>query len=205
MDPLLLLKGVAIGFALAIPIGPIGILCIRKTLAEGNSRGLLIGLGGATADGIFAGVASYGSTFISDIIAAQQTWIHLAGGVLLIYLGIRTYRVQHKGSVLPFDRAGAAGPYASALFLGFTNPITVLAYMAIFAAFGLSSGRTFITTSSLVAGVFLGSFLWSSILSFIATLMRGGLEAGGFVRVNKVAGVLIMVSGILAFATLVTP
>jgi threonine/homoserine/homoserine lactone efflux protein len=202
VDPLPVLKGLVIGFALAVPIGPVGILCVRKSLAEGHSRGLVIGLGSATADAIFAGIAAFGITFITGLVDSQRLWVHLAGGVLLIWLGVRTYRVKRKGPILPFESFGAVGSYVSAFMLALTNPVTIIAFMVVFTAFGLSRTLTVVAASSLVLGVFAGSFLWFLTLNFVATSFRRRLDSGGLAWVNRIAGGLIIVSGVAAFVTL---
>jgi len=203
MDLLLLLKGLAIGFGMAVPIGPVGVLCIRKTLADGHTRGYIIGIGGATADALFASIAAFGISFISNAIATQEIWFHVAGGALLVFLGIRTYRAKRKDPVLPFENKGYVGVYLSAVVLAITNPVTTVAFMALFAAFGLNSGLTIFRASTLVAGVFLGSTLWFMTLSFIATSFRKKLSSGGgLVWVNMFAGMLIIVSGFAAFVTI---
>src|SRR5512141_2591481 len=99
MEFIFLLKGLIIGFAMAVPIGPLGVMCIRKTLAEGHSRGLVVGLGGATADSLYASIAAFGLTFVSDAIASQHIWLRLAGGGLLLFLGIRTLRLKRKDPI----------------------------------------------------------------------------------------------------------
>ena len=91
MEYTLLLKGILIGFALALPIGPIGILCIRKTAAEGHLSGMVVGFGAAAADGLYGFVAAFGLTIISDTLLSQQIWIRLIGGGFLCYLGFKTY------------------------------------------------------------------------------------------------------------------
>jgi len=115
MEFIYLFKGLIIGFAMAVPIGPIGILCIRKTLAEGHSRGLIIGLGAATADAFYAGLAAFGLTFVSGVISSQHVWLSLVGGGILVFLGIRTFRAKRKDSIIPFDTKGLLGSYVPPL------------------------------------------------------------------------------------------
>ena len=116
MDPLFFLKGLIIGFAMAIPIGPVGVLCIRKTLAEGHARGMFIGLGAATADSMYASMAAFGLTFISDAVTSHQFWVSLGGGSVLFYLGIRTFLSKKKKSMALTSNKGLAKSYASAFF-----------------------------------------------------------------------------------------
>jgi threonine/homoserine/homoserine lactone efflux protein len=202
MEPIVFLKGLIIGFAMAVPIGPIGVMCIRKTLAEGHSRGLMIGLGGATADSLYGVIAAFGLTFVSDLIARQELWVHLVGGALLLFLGIRTFRARRKDPILPFDNKGLMGSYVSAFVLALTNPVTIFAFIAVFAAFGLGRQLTVIAACLLVLGVFAGSLLWFLTLSFVATFFRKKLNRGGLRLVNRIAGVLIVLSGVAAFVSL---
>ncbi len=197
-----LLKGLIIGFAMAVPIGPIGVMCIRKTLAEGHSRGLIIGLGGATADSMYAIIAAFGLTFVSDVIASQQLWVRLVGGGILLFLGIRTFRARRKDQIIPFVNKGLLVSYVSAFILALTNPVTVFAFIAVFAAFGLGHQITIISACVLVVGVFAGSLLWFLTLGFVATFFRKKLNRGGLRWVNRVAGILLVLSGVAAFVSL---
>lgn len=199
MELIFFLKGLIIGFAMAVPIGPVGVLCIRKTLAEGHSRGMIIGVGAATADSLFGIIAAFGLTFISDVIATQHLWLSLAGGVVLLILGIRTLTLKRKDPVDRLDNKGWLGSYISAFFLALTNPLTIFAFIAVFAVFGLGHSIEIISACMLVLGVFTGSCLWFLTLSYVATLFRKNLEAGGLSWVNKIAGVLIIMSGLAAF------
>jgi threonine/homoserine/homoserine lactone efflux protein len=203
MEPIFFLKGLIIGFAMAVPVGPIGIMCIRKTLAEGHSRGMIIGLGAATADSLYGGLAAFGLTFVSDVIAGQHFWLSLIGGGLLLFLGIRTFRAKRKDPIVPFDKKGLLGSYISAFLLALTNPLTIFAFVAVFAAFGLGHRLVFISACILVIGVFAGSSLWFLTLGYVVTLFRKNLDAGGLRWVNRISGALIMLSGVVAFASLI--
>jgi threonine/homoserine/homoserine lactone efflux protein len=202
MEPLFFIKGLIIGFAMAVPIGPVGILCIRKTLAEGHSRGLIIGLGAATADSLYGSIAAFSLTFITDMIANQQFWLRLVGGALLIFLGIRTFRAKRKDAAIPFENKGMLGSYVSAFLLALTNPVTIFAFVAVFAAFGVGQRLGIVSACILVLGVFSGSYLWFLTLSYVATIFRKKLDSGGLRWVNRISGILIMLSGIAAFVSL---
>jgi threonine/homoserine/homoserine lactone efflux protein len=203
MEPIFFLKGLIIGFAMAVPIGPLGVMCIRKTLAQGHTRGLIIGIGAATADSFFASIAAFGLTFVSDAIASQEFWFRLIGGGLLLFLGVRTFRAKRKKPAIPSDNRGMAGTYVSAFFLALTNPVTIFAFVAVFAAFGLGHRLVALSASMLVVGVFAGSCLWFLGLGYVATLFRKKLDADGLVWVNKISGVLIIASGIAALVSLI--
>jgi threonine/homoserine/homoserine lactone efflux protein len=203
MEAIILLKGLIIGFAMAVPIGPLGIMCIRKTLAEGHSRGMIIGLGAATADAMYGVIAAFGLTFVSDAIASQQFWLRVVGGVLLLFLGIRTFRAKRKDPAIPVVNKGLLGSYVSSFLLALTNPLTIVAFIAVFAAFGLGHRLNIFSACILVLGVFAGSSLWFLTLGYVATLFRKRLDAGGLTWVNRISGVLIILSGVAAFVSLI--
>jgi threonine/homoserine/homoserine lactone efflux protein len=203
MDLIFFIKGLIIGFAMAIPIGPVGVMCIRKTLAEGHSRGLIIGFGAATADAIYGSMAAFGLTFVSDAIIGQEFWFRLIGGGLLLFLGIRILKAKRKDSAIPFAKKGPLPSYVSAFLLAFTNPITIFAFVAVFAAFGLGHTRSVFSASLLVLGVFTGSCLWFLTLSYTATFFRKKLDSEGFRWVNRISGILIIMSAVAAFVSLI--
>ncbi|MCX6168419.1 MAG: LysE family transporter [Ignavibacteriales bacterium] len=203
MELIILLKGILIGFAMAVPVGPIGIMCIRKTLTEGRLRGLIIGLGAATADMLYGCVAAFGLTIISNTLVSQKIWIRLVGGALLLFLGVRTF------GALPADpkiaiksSSGILRSYLTTVFLTLTNPMTIFAFIAIFAALGLGAGLSYLSAAALVVGVFIGSGLWFFLLSSGVTLFRKKLDLVGLQWVNKIAGILIIISGVYAIASL---
>ena len=155
------LQGLAIGFSIAAPVGPIGLLCIRCTLTHGRLNGFLCGLGAATADAVYGVIAALGLSAITSFLLGTQTWLQLAGGLFLVWLGIRTMRAPPAAAPRSTDTAAAsalAAGYFSTLALTLTNPMTILSFIGIFA--GLGAGATtggLWPAGSLVLGVFLGS------------------------------------------------
>jgi threonine/homoserine/homoserine lactone efflux protein len=119
-----------------------------------------------------------------------------------LFLGIRTFRVKLKDPILPFNLKGQFGAYVSTLILALTNPVTVFAFVAVFAAFGLGHTITFVSACLLVLGVFLGSCLWFLALGYVAVFFRRRLKSGGFRWVNTISGVLLIISGLAAFVSL---
>ena len=202
MEITIFLKGIMIGFAMAVPVGPIGIMCIRKTLTEGRLRGLIIGLGAATADLLYGCVAAFGLTIISNTLVSQRIWIRLIGGALLFFLGVRTFRALPKDPKIPIKSSGILRSYLTTVFLTLTNPMTIFAFIAIFAALGLGTGLSYFSAAALVVGVFIGSCLWFLSLSSGTTLFRKKLDLVGLRWVNKIAGILIIISGVYAIASL---
>ncbi len=202
MELIIFLKGIFIGFALAVPIGPIGIMCIRKTLNEGRLRGLIIGLGAATADLLYGCVAAFGITFISNTLISQRIWIRLVGGTLLLYLGVRTFLKLPTNTVIPINSNGIFRSYLTAFILTLTNPLTIFAFIAVFAALGFGSDLSNFSASVLVAGVFIGSCLWFLSLSSGVMLFRKKLDLTGLKWVNRIAGILIIISGVIVIVSL---
>jgi len=202
MEVTFFLKGILVGFAMAVPVGPIGIMCIRKTLTEGRLRGMIIGFGAATADLLYGSVAAFGLTIISDTLISQKFWIRLIGGALLLFLGIRTFRAKPTDPKRHINSSGMLRSYLTTLFLTLTNPLTIFAFIAVFAALGLGDGLSYFSASLLVAGVFIGSSLWFLILSSGSLFFRERLDLVGLSWVNKIAGILIIISGLIAIGSL---
>ncbi len=196
-------KGLVIGISIAAPVGPIGVLCIQRTLVAGRLHGFISGLGAATADAFYGLIAGLGLTFVSAFMIEEQIWLRLIGGVFLLYLGLRAFLstpAARFGSAKTPDHVGA---YASTLFLTLTNPMTILAFAAIFAGFGLvSSGANYLSAGILVIGVFLGSALWWLTLSSVTALFRERIRQGGLRWVNRISGVIITCFGVLAIVSI---
>ncbi len=194
-----LLRGLLIGFSIAAPVGPIGVLCIRRTLAEGRIPGLVSGLGAATADATYGGIAGFGLTFISSLLISQQVWLRLIGGTFLCYLGLRTFLIRPAEQAASAKGNGLIGMYASTLFLTLTNPLTILSFAAIFAGLGVAStGGNYLAAGILDLGVFLGSALWWFILSGGVSIFRTKFTTRGLRWVNRISGIIIMGFGVIA-------
>lgn len=199
-------KGMLIGFAIAAPVGPIGLLCIQRTLARGRWSGVLSGLGAASADAVYGGIAGFGLASLANLLLTWQTPLQLLGGLFLLYLGWRTWRTPpaaEQARVRP-TRAGLLGDYLSTLALTLTNPVTILAFLAIFAGLGLAAeGRDFAAAGLLVLGVFAGSLLWWLLLAGGVGLLRGRLTPTVLRGINRASGLLIAGFGIWALGAAV--
>ncbi|HJZ46773.1 MAG TPA: LysE family transporter [Roseiflexaceae bacterium] len=203
MDASLLLRGLLIGFSIAAPVGPIGVLCIRRTLAQGRTAGLVSGLGAASADAIYGCIAGFGLTFISGLLISQQGWLRLVGGAFLCYLGVRTLLSQPAERAAAASGMGLAGAYASTFLLTLTNPTTILSFVAVFAGMGLASmGGDYAAAAVLVLGVFCGSALWWLLLSGGVGLFRARFDVRAMQWVNRISGAVITSFGLLALASL---
>lgn len=202
MEPSFFLRGLAIGFAIAAPVGPIGILCIRRSLAEGRAAGFVSGLGAATADALYGVVAAFGLTLVSGFLIGQQVWLRLVGGVFLVYLGAKTYRARPADRPAAVAGRGLLAAYGSTLFLTLTNPMTIFAFAAIFAGVGLAlTSGGYASAAALVAGVFFGSALWWLILSSAASALRAHMSTAVLQWVNRIAGAVITTFGLAVLAS----
>ncbi len=197
------LKGLILGFSIAAPVGPIGILCIRKTLVFGRFSGFFSGLGAAAADTIYAIIAAFGLTFISNFLLAGQFWLRLIGGGFLLYLGWMTFHAKPHSQSNNVSHTTLFNDFISTFFLTITNPITIFSFLAVFAGLGLSNIEgDYLQASMLVLGVFLGSALWWLTLSEGVTLFRNKISQNMMTWVNRIAGSIIFVFGIVVVLSL---
>lgn len=197
----LFLKGIVIGFAIAAPVGPIAILCAQRTLAEGRLIGLASGLGAATADAVYGAIAAFGLAAIAGLLVGYHPWFRVGGGIVLCLLGLRTFFAHGLKQVGRTDVHGLVAAFGTTFLLTLTNPITVLAFAAIFAGLGLvaaDGGK--LAAAILVIGVFLGSSLWWTILSGGVALIRRKIDEGWIQWANRAAGVVIAAFGVALLA-----
>ncbi len=198
-----LLRGILIGFSIAALVGPIGVLCIRRTLAEGCTTGFVSGLGAAAADAIYGCIAGFGLTFVTRFLMDQQVWLRLFGGAFLCYLGVKTVLSQPAKQAASAKGSGLAGAYGSTFLLTLTNPMTILSFAAVFAGLGLVSAEgSYASAGILVLGVFAGSALWWLMLSGGVSLLRSKFDARKLEWVNRISGVIIAGFGVVALLSL---
>ena len=197
-----LLRGLVIGFSIAAPVGPVGALCIRRTIAYGRVIGFVSGLGAATADGIYGAVAAFGLTVISGALLGASVPLRVVGGAFLVYLGIRTFLAMPRRSDDRPSVRGIFAAWASTFALTLTNPATILSFLGVFAGLGLASGAGGASAIALVAGVFLGSAAWWLTLSLVVGNFRVRLDEPALRWVNRVSGAVIGLFGVAAFASL---
>ncbi len=197
------LRGILIGLAIAAPVGPINVLCIRRTLADGRAIGFISGLGAAVADGTYGGVAAFGLTAVSGVLVSGQTWMRVIGGGFLLYLGVRTFIAKPAEPSEASRSTRLIGAFASTYVLTLTNPLTILFFAAIFAGLGIAaSDGSYASAGSLTAGVFLGSTIWWVLLTTIVGSVRERFTPNVMVWVNRASGCLIGGFGVAAFVSL---
>lgn len=197
-------KGLLIGFSIAAPVGPIGVLCIRRSVAQGRLSGLATGLGAAVADAVYGCVAGFGLTAVSNFLIGQKFWLGFLGGLFLCYLGVRTLMSRPNEQPAATPSRGLFAAFLSTFFLTITNPMTILSFVAIFAGLGLGKSADYFNASALVAGVFAGSALWWLLLSGGAAVFRTKFNLGWMRALNRISGSIIFGFGVYSlFAALV--
>jgi len=191
-------KGLVVGLSIAAPVGPIGLLCIRRTLAGGWPSGLASGLGAAKADAVYGCVAGLGLTAVSSFLVGQRFWLGLVGGLFLFWLGVRTFLSRTAAQAAEIRGDGLAGAFLSTFALTLTNPLTILSFAAVFAGLGFVGGAGRGGAWTLVAGVFAGSSLWWLLLSSGVGLLRGQVGPAWMTGINRVSGLLLCACGAYA-------
>ncbi|MDF2564209.1 MAG: Lysine exporter protein [Massilibacillus sp.] len=203
MELIFFMKGIILGFSIAAPVGPIGVLCIRRTLANGIFNGVLSGLGTATADAMYGSIAAFGVTIISNFLFDHQFYLRFLGGLFLLYLGYTTYRSIPAETAAQTSSKGIFGAYTSAFFLTLTNPMTIMSFAAVFAGLGIgTTGESYTLAGLLVFGVFLGSMLWWLLLSGMVNALRASFDTKRLKYVNQFSGFIIASFGIVSLITM---
>ncbi|HKY69267.1 MAG TPA: LysE family transporter [Gammaproteobacteria bacterium] len=193
----LLFTGFIMGFAIAAPVGPIGVLCINRTLKHGLWAGVFSGLGAATADAIYGCIAGFGLVSVSAALINAELFIRVLGGGFLFYLGLKTWRSKAQGDVKN-DQAHTLGQdFLSTFFLTLTSPCTILVFAAVFASFGMVDEETnYIRAISLVSGVVGGSFCWWVLLGLIVNSIRHKVNTKMLRIINYLSATILMGFGL---------
>jgi len=196
-----LIKGILVGFLASIPLGPVGVLCIQRTINKGRLSGMFSGMGSATVDAFFALVAALGLTYIINFIEEQQFYIQLIGGVVLIVVGARIFYANPIKQIRRHRRRKnkLIEDYFSVLFLTLSNPVAIFLFVAAFAGIGIvSSNDSTLDSSFIVIGVFFGAMFWWLTLTFLVDLFRKRFRLKQLWWINKIAGVIVVVFGVAA-------
>jgi threonine/homoserine/homoserine lactone efflux protein len=203
--------GFLIGFPIAASPGPIFFLVLRRTLSRGWRSGLVSGLGVATGDAIYAGLAAFGVAAITNVLLGQRRWIGLVGGVAIALIGVRTLRSDPHPGPPPKGEGNLRGPssnsvrmigaYGSMVAFTLSNPATILSFIAVFAGIGLRVDAGWQPAAALVAGVMLGSALWWLGLTAAVSVIRQRLTPGITRGISIVAGLALIGFGTVAAAS----
>src|SRR4051812_4314635 len=196
-------KGVVVGLIIAVPAGPVGVLCIRRTIFNGRLAGFISGMGAATGDAIFGIIAGFGLTFVSDLLLDYQQWLRLGGGVFLLLAGSRAFTTDPLARMRSErDPETLLADFAWIFALTLTNPITILAFLAIFAGIGFAGeGATLGGAAILVLGVWLGSLIWWAGLALGAGAFRHSFNRNHLVWINRGSGGILVLSGVALFVS----
>ncbi len=197
-------QGVIMGFCIAAPVGPIGLLCIRRSIMDGRLAGFISGLGAATADGLCGLIAVSGLSVVTHFLLNHRTSIQCFGGAFLIYLGISFIRAKPPAKDIQSTRRNSlSGAYASTFALTLSNPVTILSFIGIFAGLGIGAEHSGIVPASfVVTGVVLGSAAWWLLLSTMASWLGSKVSSSRLRLINVAAGALIAALGIWQLSAL---
>ncbi|MBN8192832.1 LysE family transporter [Bacillus sp. NTK074B] len=195
---ILFMKSLIIGVAIAAPVGPVGILCIQRTLSYGRKTGFISGLGAATADALYGLIAVMGLTIVSGFLLNHQFWIQLWGGLFLFLLGWRTFSTPPSATVTdePHPTSLLKG-FLSVFLLTLTNPMTVLAFIAIFGVFRVAGSQDLGTALTVVSGVFFGSAIWWGFLALVGGFISGRMGKASLSMINRLAGIILTIFSVL--------
>lgn len=196
LDLYLPIRGLAAGFIIAAPVGPVNVLCIRRTIAKGWKSGVVSGFGAALADTLYGAVAGFSITLVIQFLVREEFWIRFVGGIVLMGIGA-IYYFHTPGSLAEDGEESAHSELISTLLLTLTNPTTVLSFLAVLATLGLSRGRPLWQTSLLVAGIFAGSMTWWVILAASVNLLRRKFTDRALRWMNRAGGIAIACFGLI--------
>ena len=198
MEIVFFFRGILIGFVVAVPVGPIGLLCINRALSGGAAYGLVSGLGVATADAISAGIAVLGLTLVLSFLIHQEVWLHIIAGLFLCYLGFKIFTSRPTEQVTSAKDNGLIRAYASMFFLAMTNPGTLLSLLAICAGWGIGNlSGNYLSAALLTSGVFFGSALWWFFLASGMLFFGPKFAYPGLRWVHWISGAIIMGFGLI--------
>jgi threonine/homoserine/homoserine lactone efflux protein len=197
MDLIIFTKGLTVGFIMCAPFGPIGLLCLRKTLMEGRFAGAVSVLGASTVDGIYCVVAGLGLTWISNFLVEKKLMIQMLGSVVLILLGIAICLARTSDPSLNRKTNGHFSAFSSTFFLMLGNPLPILLFTATFTALGIHGWKgDYLLTAVLVMGVFTGSSLWAPLFAFMGSVLPSVFNPRRLKKVNQISGIIVVGFGL---------
>ncbi len=199
MELTFFIKGLIAGFIICVPFGPIGLLCVMRTLTDGKVAGIASVLGASVMDAIYCAFAGLGVSYISNFVNNESMVLRLAGGVILIALGIKIFLIHATEKTPEAKGHGLLASFGSSFFLMLTNPLAILVFSATFSALGIGGWRyAHISTGMLVAGVFVGSALWAPILVAAVATFSPQLTLAQLRLANRISGVVLLGFGVVA-------
>ncbi len=200
-------KGLLIGFIVSAPLGPVGLLCIKRVMNRGLFQGYATGVGAALSDGFYAALAAFGLAFVMNFLIREEHWLRLIGGLFMIGIGIfwlikkKTYE-DFKEAPAKSHHIGEA--FSTAFLLNLADPLLLIVYIAIFSGFGLSNAsHSFTSALSLVVGVIMGAAAWWFVLVHTVLIFRKKLTAHALFVINRIMAYLVIAFGVFVLVTLV--
>ena len=199
------LRSLIIGFTIAMAVGPITLLVVRRTIEHGGVYGLVSGLGVAAADATYGGIAAFGLTALTALLVSAQAFLGIVGGAVIVLIGLRTMATRPSGPAQETDRPGLAAAFASIYALTMTNPLTIVLYAGVFAAIGLGSGGGFVDAAVVTLAILVGSGLWWVVLCSVVAWVRGRVSPRALLWVNRLSGAALVVFGAFAVMASLRP
>jgi threonine/homoserine/homoserine lactone efflux protein len=199
IDAAIFFKSLALGFAVSAPVGPVGIICMDRSLRHGKLTGLSAGMGATVADTFYGAIAAFGMASVTDFLLAHEMWFRLLGGIIVLALAWRTYFMPPPlfQNRQPGEKRPMARIFRETFFITLSNPMTVLAFMAVYAGLGIHA-ESKQDICLVLLGVFLGAGMWWTFLSLSTVFMRHRLSATVLGRFSRGAGIAIALFGAAA-------
>jgi threonine/homoserine/homoserine lactone efflux protein len=194
----LALRSLIIGFTIAMAVGPITLLVVRRTIEHGGVYGFVSGLGVAAADATYGAIAAFGLTALTNVLVSAHAILGIVGGAIIVAIGLRTIAARPSGPAQDTDRPGFAGAFASMYALTMTNPLTIVLYAGVFAAIGLGSGGGMFDAAVVTLAILAGSGLWWIVLCSVVAWVRGRVSTTALLWVNRASGAALVVFGAVA-------
>lgn len=195
-------RGLLIGLLFGVPAGAVGAMTVQRTWNYGMKAGLLTGMGSSVADCIYACIGAFGMTIISEFLLKYQNVINLAGGGLILYMGLHLILGKKEADEVP-SVSGRVKMFLSSFLVGITNPAAILTFLFAFSYFGISGETNFLQGMWLVVGVFLGTYLWWGALSVAVNIMKSRQKKDNFQTMNRIFGVILCLFGLVVFIRMV--
>jgi threonine/homoserine/homoserine lactone efflux protein len=207
LDFILVLKGIIVGISVSAPLGPLGILCIQRTINKGFFAGFVSGLGAAVADILYASVAGFGISIIADFLKEHELFIRALGGIIVLVVGFLIFnsnpvkQIRHQKT----QKRTYVSDFFSSIVITITNPLTIVFFGAVFAGFGLDESTTLNPILLTLAGIFSGALLWWMSLTIVVNIFRHKIRLRNLYWINKITGIIVAVFGVAVFVSIFFP
>ncbi len=196
-----LIKGFIVGLGASIPLGPLGVLCVQKTLSKGRNSGLFTGLGASVSDTFYAALSLIGLSFVEEFLSTHRALVMLIGGIVIVLIGLKVYSTNPIKQIKQKNtNKRHLEDFVEALFMTITNPGALFLILGLFAAVGINSGDNAESISVITTlwGVFLGTVTWWFILTTTINVFRKKFRLKQLMMINRIAGIIIAVLGIIS-------